>query len=137
MAASAGVDYAGTLKVTSLLNGVTNINTNTGSTAFDVSPYVGTLMVVASAGNGVSGTVIVPSIKAGADTNISNATNFVVNATNFSNVGSTQVINVDLRSTAFGAGVNKYMYLTWLITGSATANSALAAEVIGQQKYSS
>jgi hypothetical protein len=29
------------------------------------------------------------------------------------------------------------MYLTWLITGSATANSALDAWVIGQQKMSS
>src|SRR6266699_3734831 len=121
MAAAAPVDVAGALKVTSLTGGVININSNTGTAAFDVSGYVGTLAVCLSIGNGVSGTVVVPSIKAGADTNISNATNFVLNATNGSNVNSFSVLNVDLRASAFGGSgatgvINKYMYLTWLIT---------------------
>lgn len=140
MAAVAGVDYVGALKVTSLTNGAININTNTGTQAFDVSNYTGTLAVLISCGAGVGGTVIVPSIKAGADLNVLNANNWVVNITNFSTTVSNQVVNVDLRSSNWGSTTtvnNKYMYLTWLITGSATANSALDAWVIGQQKYSS
>ncbi len=140
MAAVTGEDFAGALKVTSLTNGCININTNSGTQAFDVSGYTGKLMVLLSCGAGVSGTVIVPSIKAGADLNISNANNWVVNGTNFSTTVSNAVINVDLRSSGWGSTttvINKYMYLTWLITGSATANSALDAVVIGQQKYSS
>lgn len=136
MAASASVDLAGVVKVTSLLNCV-NVNTNTGTAAFDISPYIGTLMVIVNAGNDVSGAVLVPQIKAGADTNLSNATNFVVNATNFSNVADQRIINVDLRASGFGGSTNKFMYLNWLTTGSATANRALDATVIGQQKYSS
>lgn len=140
MAASATVDIAGAFKFTSLTGGAININTNTGTAAFDVSGYTGTLAVALSCGAGVSGTVIVPSIKAGADTNVLNANNWVVNGTNFSTTASNQVINVDLRSSSWGSTTtvnNKYMYLTWLITGSATANSALDAWVVGQQKASS
>lgn len=139
MAAITGEDFAGALKATWLMNGPININTNTGSAAFDVSGYTGKLMVLVSCGVGVSGTVIVPSIKAGADTNVLNANNWVANGTNFATTAANQVINVDLRSSAFGSTtsvINKYMYLTWLITGSATANSALDAVVLGQQKYS-
>lgn len=136
MAAIAGIDYTGALTVTSMMN-VININTNTGSAALDVSPYIGNLMVVTTCGNGVSGTVIVPSLKAGADTNVLNATNWVLNLPNFSTVGASNVANVDLRSSAFGGTTNKYLYLTWLITGSATANSAMSCTVIGQQKISS
>jgi len=50
------------------------------------------------------------------------------------------VINVDMRSSAWGSTTsvnNKYMYLTWLITGSATANSAIDAFVVGTQKAAS
>jgi len=96
--------------------------------------------VFLSCGAGVSGTVIVPSIKAGADLNVLNANNWVVNATNFSTTVSNQVINVDMRSSAWGSTTsvnNKYMYLTWLITGSATANSAIDAFVVGTQKAAS
>ncbi len=143
MAAITGEDFAGALTVTSLLN-TTNINTNSGGPGVDISGYTGKLMIIASAGTGVTGTVIVPQIKAGQDTNVSNATNYVLNATNFSNVALTQVINVDLRSSAFGATsnaagsvfTNKYLYMTYLITGSATANSAFSATLIGQTKYS-
>ena len=146
MAASAPIDISGAFKMVNLTNGPININTNSGTAGLDVSSFVGTLSVLVSCGAGVSGTVIVPSIKAGADTNITNATNFVLNATNFANVATNAVINVDLRSSAFGTPapnatgvqvVNKFMYLTWLITGSATANSAIDAWVIGQQKVSS
>lgn len=146
MAATATVDISGAYKMVNLTNGPININTNTGTAGLDISGFQGTLSVLVSCGAGVSGTVIVPSIKAGADTNVSNATNWVYNATNFATTATNQVINVDLRSSAFGSPspnatgtqvVNKYMYLTWLITGSATANSALDAWVIGQQKYSS
>lgn len=139
MAAQATVDIAGALKVTSLLN-TTNINTNSASAAFDTTPYMGTLMVIMNAGNGVTGTVIVPQFKAGADTNVSNATNFVLNATNFSNIAQVQVANIDLRSSGFGSTTtvnNKYLFLNYLITGSATANSAFDATVVGQPKYSS
>ena len=140
MAAGALVDYLGALKFTSLTNGVININTNTGTQGLDISGYAGTLMVGVSCGAGVSGTVIVPSLKAGADTNISNANNWVLNLTNFSTTTSNAVVNVDLRSSNFGSTTtvsNKYLYLSWLITGSATANSGLDAWVLGQQKYSS
>ncbi len=144
MAATTGPDFAGALKISSLTGGVININSNTGTAGFDVSGYTGTLAVCVSIGNGASGTVIVPSIKAGADTNVLNATNWVLNITNGSNVNSFLVANVDLRSNTWGATtnatgvsvINKYMYLTWLITGSATANSGLEATVIGQQKVS-
>lgn len=139
MAAITGEDFLGALTVTNLTNGPININTNTGTAGIDISGYTGKLMVLVSVGAGVSGTVIVPSIKAGADTNISNANNWVVNATNFANVATNAVINVDLRSSAFGTTstvINKFMYLSWLITGSATANSAIDATVIGQKKYS-
>jgi hypothetical protein len=145
MAATAAIDYAGALTVTSLQN-VININSNTGSPGLDISGYIGNLMVVTTCGNGVSGTVIVPSLKAGADTNVLNATNWVLNLTNFSTVGAVNVANVDLRSSAFGSPapnatgvqvVNKYLYLTWLITGSATANSAIDCTVIGQKKVGS
>src|SRR6267142_5910508 len=102
MAATAAVDYAGTLKATNLVNGPININTNSGTAAFDTSSYTGTLLVAISCGAGVSGTVIVPSIKAGADTNVSNANNWVLNATNFATTATNQVINVDLRSSAWG-----------------------------------
>ncbi len=146
MAASAPIDISGAYKMVNLTNGPININTNSGTAGLDVSSFIGTLSVLVSVGAGVSGTVIVPSIKAGADTNISNATNFVLNATNFANIATNAVINVDLRASGFGTPapnatgvqvVNKFMYLTWLITGSATANSALDAWVIGQQKISS
>lgn len=139
MAATAAIDYTGALTVTSMMN-VININTNTGSAGLDVSPYIGNLMVITTVGNGVSGTVIVPSLKAGADTNVLNATNWVLNLPNFTTVGASNVANVDLRSSAFGSTSsvnNKYLYLTWLITGSATANSAMDCVVIGQKKYSS
>lgn len=139
MAAISGEDFVGALTATWLSNGPININTNTGTAAFDVSGYTGKLAVYLSCGAGVSGTVIVPSIKAGADTNISNANNWVVNGTNFSTTATNQVINVDLRSSAWGSTttvINKYMYLSWLITGSATANSAIDAVVIGQKKIS-
>lgn len=136
MAASAPVDIAGAFTISPLLN-VTNVNVNAASPAFDVSPYIGTLAIVMNAGNGVSGTVIVPQFKASADNNSSNATNFVLNATNFTNVASQQVVNIDLRSSGFGGGSNKFLFLNYLITGSATANSALDATVIGQKKYSS
>src|SRR5215468_4990145 len=119
MAAVSGEDFAGALKATWLTNGPININTNTGTAGMDISSYTGKLLVYLSCGAGVSGTVIVPSIKAGADTNISNANNWVVNATNFANVAANQVINVDLRSSAWGTTstvINKYMYLSWLIT---------------------
>lgn len=137
MAAVAGIDYVGALTVTSLTNGCININTNTGTASLNVADYIGNLMVVTSCGAGVSGTVIVPSIKAGADTNVLNATNWVLNLPNFSTTVGTNVCNVDLRSSAFGGSTNKFMYLTWLITGSATANSALDCTVIGQKKISS
>jgi len=140
MAAVTGEDFAGALTVTSLTNGCININTNTGTSGFDISGYTGKLMVLISCGAGVSGTVIVPSLKAGADTNISNANNWVSNITNFSTTVSNAVVNVDLRSSAFGSTTtvqNKYLYLSWLITGSATANSAIDAVMIGQKKYSS
>jgi hypothetical protein len=146
MAASATIDIAGAFKMVNLTNGPININTNTGTAGLDISGFTGTLSVLVSVGAGVSGTVIVPSIKAGADTNVSNATNFVLNGTNFANVATNAVLNVDLRASGFGSPapnatgvqvVNKFMYLTWLITGSATANSALDAWVIGQQKVSS
>jgi len=133
-------DWIGSLKVTSLTNGCININTNTGTQAFDTTGYTGKLAVFLSCGAGVSGTVIVPSIKAGADLNVLNANNWVVNATNFSTTVSNQVINVDMRSSAWGSTTsvnNKYMYLTWLITGSATANSAIDAFVVGTQKAAS
>lgn len=139
MSAISGEDFLGGLTVTSLLN-VTNINTNTGSAGLDISGYTGKLIVRVKCGGGVSGTVIVPSIKAGADTNVLNANNWVLNATNFSTTADQQTLNVDLRSSAFGSTtsvINKYLYLTWLITGSATANSCLSADVIGQLKYSS
>ena len=131
-------DWIGQLTVTSLTNGCININTNTGTSGFDISGYEGKLAVLISCGAGVSGTVIVPSLKAGADTNISNANNWVVNITNFSTTVSNAVVNVDLRSSAFGSTTtvqNKYLYLSWLITGSATANSAIDAVMIGQKKY--
>ena len=131
-------DWIGQLTVTSLTNGCININTNTGTSGFDISGYEGNLAVLISCGAGVSGTVIVPSLKAGADTNISNANNWVVNITNFSTTVSNAVVNVDLRSSAFGSTTtvqNKYLYLSWLITGSATANSAIDAVMIGQKKY--
>ncbi len=141
MAAIAGVDYTGALTITQLLN-VTNINTNTGSAGMNVADYEGNLTVITSCGVGVSGTVIVPSIKAGADTNITNATNWVLNLPNFAATAGNNVCNIDLRSSNFGAtgaaaGPNKYIYMTWLITGSATANSCLDCWVIGQKKYSS
>ena len=139
MAAIASEDYIGALKATWLMNGPININSNTGTAGFDVSGYTGKLTVLLSCGVGVSGTVIVPSIKAGADTNVLNANNWVVNGTNFSTTAANQVINVDLRSSAWGStasSINKYMYLTWIITGSATANSALDAVVLGQLKTS-
>ena len=85
-------DWIGSLKVTSLTNGCININTNTGTQAFDTTGYTGKLAVFLSCGAGVSGTVIVPSIKAGADLNVLNANNWVVNATNFSTTVSNQVI---------------------------------------------
>jgi len=132
-------DWVGSLKVTSMTNGCININTNTGTSGFDISGYEGKLAVMISCGAGVSGTVIVPSLKAGADTNISNANNWVLNITNFTNTVSNAVVNVDLRSSAFGTTttvINKYLYLSWLITGSATANSAIDAFLVGQQKYS-
>ena len=139
MASVAGVDYLGALTVTQLVN-VTNINTNSGSAGLNVADYVGNLMVITSCGAGVSGTVIVPSLKAGADTNVSNANNWVLNLANFSTTAASNVCNVDLRSNAFGSTAtvtNKYLYLSWLITGSATANSAIDCWVIGQKKYSS
>lgn len=145
MAATATVDVTGAYKFVNLTNGPININTNTGTAGLDVSGYVGTLTVAVSCGAGVSGTVIVPSIKAGADTNVLNATNYVINGTNFATTAANQIINVDLRNSTFGTPapnatgvqvINKYIYLTWLITGSATANSAIDAWVIGQQKYS-
>ncbi len=144
MAAITGEDFVGALTVTSLQN-IINTNTNTGSAGFDVSGYTGKLSVIMYAGNGASGTVIVPSIKAGQDTNITNATNWVVNGTNFGAPADIQVLNVDLRSSTWGATsnaagsvfTNKYMYLTWLITGSAVANSAFGAIVVGQKKISS
>jgi len=132
-------DWVGSLKVTSMTNGCININTNTGTSGFDISGYEGKLAVMISCGAGVSGTVIVPSLKAGTDTNISNANNWVLNITNFTNTVSNAVVNVDLRSSAFGTTttvINKYLYLSWLITGSATANSAIDAFLVGQQKYS-
>ena len=140
MAALSGEDFIGALKATNLTNGPININTNTGTAAFDVSSYTGKLAVLLSCGVGVSGTVIVPSIKAGADTNISNANNWVLNGVNFSTTAANQLLNVDLRSNTWGSTTtvnNKQMYVTWLITGSATANSALDVWVIGQQKVSS
>src|SRR5215475_7153706 len=140
MAAISGEDFVGALTATNLTNGPININTNTGTAGFDVSNYTGKLAVYLACGAGVSGTVIVPSIKAGADTNVLNANNWVVNGTNFATTAANQVINVDLRSSNWGTTsttINKYMYLTWLITGSATANSAIDAVVIGQKKISS
>lgn len=136
MAASAPVDLSGAFKITSLTGGVVNVNTNSGAGPFDMSPYQGTLAVVVSCGNGVSGTALQPILKTGADTNISNANVTFATGTNFTNVNSSQTINVDLRATAT-SGANKYLYLTWLISGSATANSGIDAFVIGQQKYSS
>ena len=137
MAAIAGVDYTGALTITQLEN-ITNINTNAGSTGINVADYVGNLTVITACGGGVSGTVIVPSLKAGADTNYLNATNWVLNIPNFSTVAANNVANVDLRSSAFGSTStqNKYLFLTWLITGSATANSCIDCWVIGQKKYS-
>jgi hypothetical protein len=141
MAAIAGVDYTGALTISQLQN-VTNINTNTGSAGLNVADYEGNLTIITSCGGGVSGTVIVPSLKAGPDTSVSNATNWVLNLPNFAETAGRNVANVDLRSSAFGAtgaavGPNKFLYLTWLITGSATANSAIDCWVIGQKKYSS
>ena len=140
MAATAAVDYTGALTISQLAN-VTNINTNSGSAGINVADYEGNLTVLTSCGIGVSGTVIVPSIKAGPDTNVSNANNWVLNLPNFSVTQANNVANIDLRSSAFGAtgataGPNKFMFMTWLITGSATANSALDCWVIGQKKYS-
>ncbi len=141
MAAIAGVDYTGALTISQLQN-VTNINTNTGSAGLNVADYEGNLTVLTTCGAGVSGTVIVPSLKAGPDTNVSNANNWVLNLPNFSTTAANNIANIDLRSSAFGttgatAGPNKFLYLTWLITGSATANSAIDCWVIGQKKYSS
>ncbi len=140
MAAITGEDFAGALTVSSLLN-VTNINTNTGTAGFDVSGYTGKLMVVVKCGVGVSGSVIVPSIKSGkAPIVAGNAGNWVVNGTNFADVAADQIINVDLRSSSWGStasSINNLMFLTWLITGgSGVANSALEATVIGQKKSS-
>ena len=55
MAAITGTDFLGALKATNLLNGATNINTNSGSAGFDVSNYTGTLAILLSCGPGVSG----------------------------------------------------------------------------------
>lgn len=141
MGAAVPIDISGALKISSLTNGVININTNSGTQGFDVSGYTGTLSVLLTCGPGVSGTVIVPSLKAGADTNVSNANNWVANIANFSTTTANSVTNVDLRSSAFGGAgatgvINKYLYLTWLITGNAAANSGLDAWIIGQQKVS-
>src|SRR5215475_12447602 len=102
MAAITGEDFIGALVATNLTNGPININTNTGTAALDISSYTGKLMVFLSCGAGVSGTVIVPSIKAGADTNVLNANNWVLNGTNFSTSAANQTLNVDLRSSNWG-----------------------------------
>src|SRR6266403_1510821 len=118
MAATATVDITGAYTINAAFLPVTNINTNTGSAGFDISGFVGNLTVITKCGAGASGTVIVPSLKAGADTNISNANNWVLNLPNFSNVAGFNVSNVDMRSSAFGSTStvnNKYLYLTWLI----------------------
>ena len=139
MAAIASEDYIGALSVTSFTNGVININTNAATQGIDVSGYTGKLAVFISCGAGVSGTVIVPSLKAGPSADSAQALNWVQNITNFSTTASNAVVNVDLRGSNFGslaASQNKYLFLTYLITGSATANSAIDAVLIGQKKYS-
>ena len=139
MAAIASEDYIGALTVTSFTNGCININTNAATQGIDVSGYTGKLAVFISCGAGVGGTVIVPSLKAGPDADSTHAANWVLNITNFSTTVSNAVVNVDLRNSNFGSlptSQNKYLFLTYLITGSATANSALDAFVIGQKKAS-
>ena len=119
MAAIASEDYIGALTVTSLTNGCVNINTNVTTQGIDVSGYTGHITVFLSCGAGVSGTVIVPSLKAGPDADSTHANNWVQNITNFSTTVSNAVVNVDLRSADFGSlpnsrGLRARLSVVWV-----------------------
>ncbi len=150
MAASAPIDIPGAFVTTQLMP-TTNCNVNTNCPFMDISPYVGTLQLIINAGTTAAGAQMQPVIVLGTsnnDFNRSNQVNFGF-VTNF--VGATggqAIVNIDLRqtnaaNTAKTPTTNstnnpfyKYLCLEWYIGGSATANMAMDATVIGQKKYS-
>lgn len=125
-------NIAADLNVASLAIG-TNVNTNSGSVAFDLQNYIGIIGVVLNAVNGAGGTSTQVYLTTGNDTNRSNSINLTgfnfVNISNAMNAATNfQVMGVDTRLT------RRYLYANWLATA-VGSNSCFDLTVVGQAKY--
>ena len=134
MALQAG-NIAGDLNIAQLKGGL-NVNTNSGTTSFDLSNYLGIVAVVLSATNGASGTITNVYLSTSNDTNRSNSTNYYgTSGAGFTNLSDTmnaatnfQVVGVDTRAT------KRYLFLNWLAVA-AGSNQTFDATVVAQAKY--
>lgn len=106
-----------------------NVNSNSQSAPLDVSNYLGIIGVVLNAGNGASGTQLKVNFATGNDTNYSNSVDLAISPANITNVASQSKVGIDTRNC------RKYLYMNYLISGSATANTFLDATVVAQAKY--
>lgn len=110
-----------------------NINSNSQSAAINVQNYLGILGVIINAGNGASGTALQFNFATSNDTNYSNsvAVNSSTGTTvpNITNVASQTVVGVDTRL------LRQNLFINWLISGSASANTFADATIVAQAKY--
>ena len=126
-----GGNIAADLNVTQLF--AANINSNSQSVGVSCQNFLGILGVIINAGNGASGTALQFNFATSNDTNYSNsvAVNSSTGTTvpNFTNVGSQQVVGIDTRL------LRKNLFINWLVSGSATANTFADATIVAQAKY--
>lgn len=110
-----------------------NINSNSQSAGLNVQNYLGILGVIINAGNGASGTALQFNFATSNDTNYSNsvAVNSSTGTTvpNFTNVAAQTVVGIDTRL------LRQNLFINWLISGSASANTFADATVVAQAKY--
>jgi hypothetical protein len=122
-----GGNIAGDLNIKSIFQ--TNISSNSQSAGVDVSNYLGIIGVILNCGNGASGTAVVVNFATSNDTNYSNSIAVTATVPNFTNVASQTVVGLDTRV------LRKYLFVNYLITGSATANTFVDGTIVAQAKY--
>lgn len=110
-----------------------NINSNSQSAAINVQNFIGVMGVIINYGNGASGTALQLNFATGNDTNYSNSV--AVNSSqgttvaNITNVAGQTVVGIDTRL------LRQNLYVNWLISGSATANTFTDVTLVAQAKY--
>ncbi len=120
-------NIAGDLNVKSIFQ--TNISANSQAAGVDVSNYIGILGVIFNWGNGASGTALQFNFATSNDTNYSNSIAVTGTVTNATNVAGQTVVGVDTRV------LRKYLFVNYLISGSATANTFADGTIVAQAKY--